>query len=58
MKFEVGDLVRVKAKAGIPSNYHFAIGPIDKIMPGTKWPCIVSLSGRKVRFDKDELEKI
>jgi len=57
-KFKVGDLVRVKARKDIPSNYHSSVALIVEITTFPKCPYLVLVQGRNCQFAEDELEKI
>ena len=58
MKFEVGDLVRVKPKADIAPKYWYAIGHIKAISGGYCPPYKVDIQEAIRSFTEDELEKI
>ena len=58
MKFEIGDLVRIKPKESVASRYWNAVGPIHDIYPTALRPYSILIHGVEHFFAEDELEKI
>lgn len=58
MKFEVGDLVRIKPRESVAPCYWNAVGSISDIYPNTSHPYTLLIHGVEHFFAEDELEKI
>jgi len=57
-KFEIGDLVRVKAKCWQYRHHEGEIGTVVDIKPNPVAPYLVDFNGKKELFAEDEMEKI
>lgn len=58
MKFEVGDLVRVRIIAAPYHQFKGKVGHIVEITGRRSYPYVVDFGGQKGYFPEDELEKI